>query len=868
MTRRARLLLVLVVFSCATGLQAAKRQRHYYAHDATEDRYGVIAPWYRGQNGLCDWRVRIAAETLRRYPWLDAARSEARAPEYLMSSFWSISAEGAIATRPLDDWMNGDRGQLGAYVLRVLTDYYRYSGDPMAKAHLTLEADLLLEYAQTPPDHPWPSFPISVPTKGRPYGKCDPRGFVQLDLSARVGHGLLRGYALTGNRRWLEAARHWGDVLAAKRNRAPGAAPWGRYANPENVPWDRDNKLTGGVVWIARFLDELIRFGYRGPDNSVVEARDAARAYLRDVLLPAWAAHDTWGHQYWDWLQPTQAMNVTPAVAEYLMDYPDYFSNWRNDARNILSLALNRACVDPGSGGEVYSGAWAYPESCGCCGRCLSAGPWLMAPAWARYGVQAQSPWARELARRQTILNGYDGQPTGVAEDNIDGGAVTNGSWFEAAHLLPLESMVGVTAWLPEVLGPSRENHIVRSSAVVNHVVYGKGRIEYSTFDAPLNTVDVLRLAFAPESVTADGAPLAGRSDRGENGFTVRRLSNGDCIVAVRHDGATRVVIAGPDPQSDLDGARLTYAGEWAEDRDPADFGGSVRVAHQAGAAVSFRFSGDQVRLVGRAGPRGGLADVLLDGAKQLGGIDCWCPSRQHQQVLYSASGLANAAHELKVVARGSGNPKSQGAEVYSDAIQWSGASGEGGFGEGSGPSDTQRMIFGYTGRQDYVDSAGNAWKPGCEFVVRSGRMTDSVAASWWTTPAHEPITGTPDPELYRYGIHGRELVVNVTVGPGAYHARLKFAALRTRSPKPGDLTVLINGRKVVDRMDVLATAGEAGRAVDLVFNDLRPCNGVIEVRLLGDAPGKTGDQEAFVQAIELGPGDAGKGATPVPAHQ
>ena len=45
-------------------------------------------------------------------------------------------------------------------------------------------------------------------------------------------------------------------------------------------------------------------------------------------------------------------------------------------------------------------------------------------------------------------------------------------------------------------------------------------------------------------------------------------------------------------------------------------------------------------------------------------------------------------------------------------------------------------MIFGYTGRQDYIDSKGNAWKPATEWVIRSGYGTDTVEKAWWTTSA------------------------------------------------------------------------------------------------------------------------------------
>jgi len=39
--------------------------------------------------------------------------------------------------------------------------------------------------------------------------------------------------------------------------------------------------------------------------------------------------------------------------------------------------------------------------------------------------------------------------------------------------------------WTPQIFGPKRENHIMRSASVVNHVVYEKNQISYSTFDAP-----------------------------------------------------------------------------------------------------------------------------------------------------------------------------------------------------------------------------------------------------------------------------------------------------------------------------------------------------------------------------------------------
>ena len=252
---------------------------------------------------------------------------------------------------------------------------------------------------------------------------------------------------------------------------------------------------------------------------------------------------------------------------------------------------------------------------------------------------------------------------------------------------------------------------------------------------------------------------------------------------------------------------------------------------------------------------------MVLDGVKQLCGIDFWCPQPRDQQVLCYKNGLTQGPHRLEIVATGTKNPVSAGTRVYLDAIQSSAAEGDGGFGSGSGPAETQRVIFGYVGRKDYVDSAGHVWRPATEFVMRLGTLVNLVPASFWTDPQLKDVAGTPDAEPYRYGVYGRDFTTYFTVSPRqAYHVRLKFCQAH-RPPQPGGYAtnVEINGRPLVLDMDVAATAGGLGRAVDLVFNDIRPQHGVIAIRFRG-SPGTI----AMIQAVEVGPGSASGGAKPV----
>ena len=194
-------------------------------------------------------------------------------------------------------------------------------------------------------------------------------------------------------------------------------------------------------------------------------------------------------------------------------------------------------------------------------------------------------------------------------------------------------------------------------------------------------------------------------------------------------------MVEGPDPQETLPQDRLAYEGAWTTEDCAGASAGKLHVASLPGARARVNFTGNQVRLIGRADADGGKANVYLDGVKQLCGIDFWCSQARDQQVLCYKNGLAQGKHTLEIVATGTKNPVATGTRVYVDAVQWSAAQGETGFGSGGGPTATQRVIFGYVGRKDYVDAAGHVWRPATEFIMRLGTMVNLVPASFWTEP-------------------------------------------------------------------------------------------------------------------------------------
>ena len=89
---------------------------------------------------------------------------------------------------------------------------------------------------------------------------------------------------------------------------------------------------------------------------------------------------------------PEYACSVPVYVSHYMLGRPTAFPQWKTDVRNVLSLLLARTSVAPDSAGDVYSGAWAFPESTNCCGKSLQYPIVFFAAALARYGVLTDMP--------------------------------------------------------------------------------------------------------------------------------------------------------------------------------------------------------------------------------------------------------------------------------------------------------------------------------------------------------------------------------------------------------------------------------------------------------------------------------------------
>ena len=100
----------------------------------------------------------------------------------------------------------------------------------------------------------------------------------------------------------------------------------------------------------------------------------------------------------------------------------------------------------------------------------------------------------------------------------------------------------------------------------------------------------------------------------------------------------------------------LTWTGAWASTSDADNSGGSARISEQAGASVSYTFSGRAVAWVSTLRPDAGTVQVWVDGVLRAT-VDTAADATVHRQVVYSKSWSSYGSHTIKLVVVGPPGP-------------------------------------------------------------------------------------------------------------------------------------------------------------------------------------------------------------------
>lgn len=94
--------------------------------------------------------------------------------------------------------------------------------------------------------------------------------------------------------------------------------------------------------------------------------------------------------------------------------------------------------------------------------------------------------------------------------------------------------------WAVPEWAPASESHFLGSLSPVTKIAYSAGSVTYSTFD--MDSSDVLRLDFVPESVTAGGHPIGRRRDLAQEGYTFDESTR---VLRIRHVSSRDIDVQG-----------------------------------------------------------------------------------------------------------------------------------------------------------------------------------------------------------------------------------------------------------------------------------------------------------------------------------
>ncbi len=441
-------------------------------------------------------------------------------------------------------WANST-GYLRAMLQGFMERLYPYTGDARTLVFLQDFVDYELENGLTPEGYAWPQVPYASANPGAErYTGWSVHGedYIEPHVVGEDGYAYLRLYEMTGNTKYLRAAIRCADALV--KNYKSG--------DEKNSPWPvrcyaRDGKAEGGpmgpysanVIEPIMLFDELVRLGH-GDVAGYARVRAGAWDWFQKYPL----TNNVWVGYFEDVAPSMGNMNqVIPLeFARYVLLHPEKDTEWREHARRLIEWVK----TTPKWPKYIVHGATVTTEQGDgvgfCCNepnQCCDSHTSRLAAVEALYFAKTGDEAYREAAFRSfnwvTYFQGLPGEahaPFGT-------------QWWFTDEFADGPRRLMDAFWAVPEWAPGDESHLLGSSSVVTRISYGRGSVTYSTFDP--QSIDVLRLDFVPEFVTARGNLLTRRKDLDREGYVFDESIH---VLRIRHDQANDINVQGRDGQA------------------------------------------------------------------------------------------------------------------------------------------------------------------------------------------------------------------------------------------------------------------------------------------------------------------------------
>jgi hypothetical protein len=292
------------------------------------------------------------------------------------------------------------------------------------------------------------------------------------------------------------------------------------------------SEYCSNVIEPIRLFDELLRI-----QNRINLSTDQIAAYQRARDLA------------WDWLysingpmktfmwngyfedipnDPGQnnRVQITPMeTARYLIKHPELDPNLSENVPALLhwvSSAFATEGLD-----AIKEQTWCYEPMGSHTARYAS-----ICALWYEHTGDA---FYRDQAERFFNLATYMCQENGY----VSVGPEWPGAWWSDGYGDYIRHFMEGLAAIPE-WAPGHENHLLKSTSVIQKIEYAESEIRYQTFDD--TAIETLRMARMPQKVYVNDKLIPQKNQLEDNSWTWRRLERGG-IVRLHHASGNKIEI-------------------------------------------------------------------------------------------------------------------------------------------------------------------------------------------------------------------------------------------------------------------------------------------------------------------------------------
>lgn len=417
-------------------------------------------------------------------------------PWYLQySCFWTDPLRPA-------DWPDNPAGKF-AWAVTAILKYYPYSGK---KYFVDIAVDMLdhLWDQRTPDSFLWNEVPYASahPGTGIYFGaRADGEYATEPDKIAQVGKAYLDLYKLTVEERFLQRAEHCAQILS--NNLRPGDQDHSPLPFRVNVQTGNVvEEYTAHMIAVVRLFDDLIDLGkgnYQKERESLLDwiqryplQNNKWKGYFEDIRVDP-------GNENRDQLSPIE-------TARYILEHRSQFPHWQTMVQGLIEWVRETLGSQP-----FFSAIPIHEQKF--CYFVMGSHTARFASICAQFADLTANVKYHEMAVRSFNWASYMANVDGTVTVGIDRPDYYNQCWFTDGYFDYVPHFLDGMASLPD-LAPDDEDHLLRSTSIIQDISYQTNEISYQSYDA--NGCQRLRLTFLPKEVLADDKPLQKKAEPDE----------------------------------------------------------------------------------------------------------------------------------------------------------------------------------------------------------------------------------------------------------------------------------------------------------------------------------------------------------------